>query len=96
LSLRAYVLSALGRLWRAKALDDDQVREILEELERAPILRLDVTSLLLVAWNLRHRVALRAALYVALARQSGGTLLTADGRLSRVQGLGIEVELIGA
>lgn len=51
---------------------------ILAELARAPIVRFALQPLLTAAWALRHNLALRDGLYVALARRLGALLVTAD------------------
>lgn len=80
----AEVLSALARLHRADELGVDDVAQRLElladlEIERRPI----SGSLLQAAWELRHNVAAKDALYVAAAEGAGADLLTTDGRLAR-------------
>lgn len=92
----AEVLSAVGRLHRAGDLDVERVEAILSILERSPFIRYELRPLLGEAWTLRHNLSLRDALYVALARRVGGSLLTADGRLARAPGLGIDVKVVGA
>ncbi|WP_337844691.1 type II toxin-antitoxin system VapC family toxin [Thermus sp.] len=41
------------------------------------------------AWDLRERVSAYDAHYVALARRLSAPLLTADGPLARIPGLGV-------
>jgi predicted nucleic acid-binding protein len=50
--------------------------------------------LLAAAWDLRHNLALRDALYVTLARRLGALLVTADARLAEAPALGIAVTLV--
>lgn len=82
------VLSALGRLVRAGEVDEGDVPPMLDALARAPLVRYPLAALLVVAWELRENLTLRDALYVALARRLGATLLTADARLARAPRLG--------
>lgn len=91
----AEVLSALGRLVRGGDLEERLVSPILSELARAPFARYALAPLLAAAWNSRHNLALRDALYVALAHRMKARLITSDGRLSRAPALGIEVVLAG-
>jgi predicted nucleic acid-binding protein len=77
----AEALSALGRLQRAGELPlaDDCV----QDLRTFPVGRLPLPLLLPLAWSLRDRIALRDALYVALALTLEASLLTTDSRLAR-------------
>jgi predicted nucleic acid-binding protein len=82
--LDAEVFSALARLHREGALPADAVDARLRTLSRMNALRLPVTGALMrEAWTLRHNVAARDALYVALARRLRGRLLTTDQKLAR-------------
>lgn len=94
--LDAEVLSALGRLAREDRLPPGAVRVRLRALARAPIGRFAFAPLLEDAWAMRENVAMRDALYVALARRLDASLLTADGALSRAPGLGVPVTFVGA
>ena len=89
----AEVLSALGRLVRGGALEERLVAPILREVARAPFVRYALAPLLSAAWNSRHNLSLRDALYVALAYRMETRLVTSDGRLARAPALGIEVFL---
>ncbi len=93
--LDAEVLSALGRLVRAGEIEDSAVAPRLAELTRAPITRYPLPPLMVAAWGLRRNVTLRDALYVALARRLGATLLTADRNLARAPRLGIAITVVG-
>lgn len=79
--LDAEVLSALGRLKRAGRLT--------HEVERVAALgtfgarRWPLQPLLSAAWALTDRIAVRDALYVALAESLDATLITSDARLRR-------------
>jgi predicted nucleic acid-binding protein len=90
----AEVFSALGRLVRAGDLSAELVDPILTELARAPFVRYTLQPLLVAAWGLRHNLALRDALYVALARRLGALLVTGDARLAKAPRLGIEVTVV--
>lgn len=92
----AEVFSALGRLVRGKDLEERLVEPILEELARAPFVRYTLQPLLAAAWGLRHNLALRDALYVALARRMGALIVTADARLAQAPALGVAVTLVAS
>jgi predicted nucleic acid-binding protein len=80
----AEVLSALGRLHRHGVLTADDVEEMLDDLGALSVQRVPIIALTAMAFALRHNVALRDGLYVALAQASEAALLTADVRLARV------------
>jgi predicted nucleic acid-binding protein len=90
----AEVLSALGRLTRAGELAEKWVEPILAALARAPFVRFTLQPLLTAAWALRRSLALRDALYIALARRLDALLVTADARLARAPDLGVAVSLV--
>jgi predicted nucleic acid-binding protein len=92
----AEVFSALGRLVRGGHLEERLVEPILDELARAPFIRYTVQPLLATAWGLRHNLALRDALYVALARRLGALIVTADARLAQAPALGVAVTLVAS
>jgi len=92
----AEVLSALGRLARAGELAERLVQPILTELARAPFVRFNLQPLLGTAWELRHNLALRDALYVALASRLHSALITADARLAEAPALGIGVIVVAS
>ena len=77
--LDAEVLSALGRLKRAGQLTAEHER--VQALARLAARRWPLRPLLDSAWALTDRIAVRDALYVALAASLDATLLTTDGRL---------------
>jgi predicted nucleic acid-binding protein len=82
----AEVLSALGRLDRAGDLTG--VDERVDAVRGFPLDRLPLPLLLPLAWSLKERIALKDALYVALALTLEASLLTTDRRLARaVKGL---------
>lgn len=80
----AEVLSALGRLHRAGALQPEHVDSMLRALASAPIHRHPVASLLIGAWGRRHLLRLADAVYVELAMALGVRLVTTDRRLRPV------------
>ena len=92
--LEAEVLSALGRLARDGAVEEERVGRALAELVRAPFRRFPLAPLVAEAWAARANLALRDALYVTLARRLEATLLTADARLARAPDLGIALTLV--
>lgn len=90
----AEVFSALGRLMRAGELEESWVAPRLTELARAPFVRHALPPLLAEAWGLRHNLALRDALYIALARRLEALVVTADARLAQAPALGVAVTLV--
>ena len=82
--LDAEVLSALGRLVRAGAVDGGDAATALADLAVAPIERHPLAGLLVGAWRRRDTQRLSDALYVELADAlAPARLLTADARLAR-------------
>ena len=82
--LDAEVLSALARMHRAGLLTGYQVGQALTDLDALPVQRLPITHVqLMSAWALRHNVAARDALYLALAGHRGTKVVTGDQRLRR-------------
>ncbi|MDN5913795.1 MAG: type II toxin-antitoxin system VapC family toxin [Pseudonocardia sp.] len=79
--LDAEVLSALGRLKRAGQLTREAER--VEALRTFGARRWPLRPLLSAAWALTDRIAVRDALYVALATSLDATLVTSDARLRR-------------
>ncbi len=77
--LDAEVLSALGRLKRAGQLTHEAQR--VAALRSFKARRWPLRPLLDAAWRLTDRIAVRDALYVALAASLGATLVSTDGRL---------------
>jgi predicted nucleic acid-binding protein len=90
----AEVLSAIGRLTRAREVSVPRAEAALLKLAQAPIRRYPVHPLLASSWRLRNAVSLRDAIYVALARSLDATIVTTDGALSRVPGHGVAVTLV--
>lgn len=79
--LDAEVVSALGRLKRAGHLTYEAER--VAALGAFSARRWPLPPLLTAAWALTDRIAVRDALYVALAQSLEATLITSDGRLRR-------------
>ena len=79
--LDAEVLSALGRLQRAGQLTRPEQR--VNALAAFGAMRWPLRPLLPPAWALVDRIAVRDALYVALAVSLDAVLITSDGRLRR-------------
>ena len=77
--LDAEVLSALGRLKRAGRLTRETER--VDALAAFPARRWPLRPLLGAAWELTDRIAVRDALYLALAVSLDATLVSSDGRL---------------
>jgi predicted nucleic acid-binding protein len=77
----AEALSALGRLARAGELP--LADSCIDDVRDFPVDRLPLPLLLPLAWSLRERIALKDALYVALALTLDASLLTTDERLAR-------------
>jgi predicted nucleic acid-binding protein len=85
----AEVLSALGRLQRAGALSERQVRDRLGRLAAAPVQRHPLPPLLVGAWGRRHDMRLVDALYAVLASEIvGSTLVTTDRGLASAASVG--------
>lgn len=69
--------------------------QALHRLTRLPIELFPSGGLIGPAWRLRHNFGAADSLYVALAVQTAGTLLTADARLARAaQAAGVTTRLV--
>lgn len=77
----AEVLSALGRRFRSGELRNPKER--VAALADFSATRWRLRPLLTSAWALTDRIAVRDALYVALARSLEATLVTTDDRLRK-------------
>jgi predicted nucleic acid-binding protein len=82
--LDAEVLSALGRLKRAG--EPTKETERVKALATFAARRWPLRPLLEAAWGLTDNIAVRDALYVALAASLNATLITTDQRLRNVAG----------
>lgn len=89
------VTSALWRLLRTSAIDQDEAEAALEGLRSAPIRRLDHTALAGLAWELRQSLRISDAFYVAAATMLDADLLTSDARLSRAPAPGVTMVVLG-
>jgi predicted nucleic acid-binding protein len=87
------VVSALGRLLRAKAIGVAEAQAALGALHRIPLTRHELPRLVSGAWSRRQFLRLSDAFYVELAAQLGMPLLTTDPRLARAVP---EAEAIGS
>ncbi len=88
------VLSVLRRAVLRGQLTEQRAFLAIEDLMDWPIDRISHRSLAWVAWQHRNNVSAYDAFYVAAARLSNASLLTADGPLARAPSLGIVVENI--
>lgn len=89
------VTHALRRLVLRGEMDAGAARERLTLLLRAPISRVDLTGLVLDAWELRDRVTGYDAVHIALAARLACAVLTADERVSHAQ-TGVATVVVGA
>lgn len=90
--LDAEVLAVLRREVLRGTLREKRAAEALADLQAWDVERVDHRDLLREAWKLRRNVTAYDALYVAVARRDGATILTADGPLSRAPGLGVVIQ----
>ena len=90
----AEVLSAVGRLVRAREVSAARAQRAFGSLAQAPMHRHAVHPLLDAAWGLRKMVALRDAIYVALAQRLSAPLVTTDAALSRAPALDVTLTLV--
>lgn len=92
----AEVMAVFRRSVLRRELDAARAEALLAELRALPIERVSHESLLLMAWEHYQNVSTSDALYVALARWRGFTLLTADEHLTRAPNLRATVQLLGS
>ena len=76
------VISITRRNARLKLLSPERASTIIESLQAWPIERVGAQKLVSVIWSLRNNFSAYDAFYVAIAAQTGGTLLTLDNKLS--------------
>jgi predicted nucleic acid-binding protein len=88
------VLSMLKGWSRAGRLDKRRAREAVADFLTMRLRRMPHAGLLPRIWDLRDKLAVYDAAYVALAEAIGVPLLTADRAIARTPGLACEVELI--
>ena len=87
------VTSALRELLRRGEVTSGGARSGLRRLGMLSVRRVEHTPLIARCWELRHNMTPYDASYVALAEQTGATLLTSDARLTRAPGAKCEFEL---
>lgn len=87
----AEVLSAVRRSVLRGELDSNRAVIALTDLIDLPVIRVPLRSVVLQAWEHYQNATAYDALYVATADQLGIPMLTADARLARAAGLGIDV-----
>jgi predicted nucleic acid-binding protein len=88
------VLSVLRRAVLRRQLTEQRALLAIEDLIDWSIDRIPHASLVWAAWQHRNNVTAYDAFYVAAARLSNASLVTADGPLARAPSLGIVVENI--
>jgi predicted nucleic acid-binding protein len=86
------VLSVFRRAVLRRQLNEQRALRAIEDLMDWPIDRIPHRSLVWAAWQHRNNVSVDDAFYVAAARLSASSLITADGPLARAPLLGIVVE----
>lgn len=86
------VLAVLRRAVLRRQLNEQRALRAIEDLLDWPIDRIPHRSLVWAAWQHRNNVSAYDAFYVAAARLSEATLITADGPLARAPSLRIVVE----
>ena len=87
------MLSVVRRETLRGALDQNRALAMLERLREWRVRRVPHDDLVIPAWDYRHNVSAYDALYVALAKRLGATLLTADEALYRAVRADVGVEL---
>lgn len=90
------VSSVLRRLLLAGRLPLRRAELAMTDLADLALRRVSHRALLQRCWSLRDNLTIYDASYVALAELLGTILLTADAGLSRVPGLGCEVEVLAS
>jgi predicted nucleic acid-binding protein len=86
------VLSVFRRAVFRQQLTEQRALRAIEDLMDWPIDRIPHKSLVWAAWQHHNNVSAYDAFYVAAARLSASSLITADGPLARAPLLGIVVE----
>lgn len=76
------VISILRRNVRLKLLSPERAAMVIDSLLVWPIKRIGAQTLVPVIWSLRNNFSAYDAFYVAVAAQTGSTLLTLDNKLS--------------
>lgn len=88
------VLSVIRRDFLLGRLDATAATQAVQDLRDWPGERIGHQALLERAWELRANIRGWDAMYVALAEAFGATLITTDGRLSRVQAIRCRVQVV--
>ena len=81
--LDAEVLSALRQAVLRGQVAETEAQAALAKLSEWPVERISHRTFISAAWELRHNISAYDALYVAIARAYGATILTVDARLAR-------------
>ena len=87
-------LHELARLVRAEELDRTDADQAVRTFARTKIKFVGHVDLVAAAWELRDRVRIHDAYYVASARRLGAPLVTCDGLLKRAALPGITITLV--
>lgn len=87
--LKAEVLSAVARRYRAGAFTAEETHAALDLLVRLPMEEHAVSGLIPGAWRRRDQLRLADALYVELAEQLATVVVTTDRRLARATSLAV-------
>ena len=88
------VTSTLARLVRAGTLTDEVATSRVRALQRLPVQRLPHRPLVARAWQLRDRVRISDAFYLACAELVGASLVTTDARLGRAALQGVTITVV--
>src|SRR5690242_13244588 len=88
------VVSALRRLSKDRVIDDDQADATIQDLLDLDLQRHSHEALLERAWTLRKNLTTYDAVYVALAEALNAALVTCDGRLAKVPGSKVRIEVV--
>jgi predicted nucleic acid-binding protein len=88
------VLSALARQERAGSLTHRQASDAVARFNTLAVDRISHSVLARSVWQLRHRVRVSDAFYVACARLLATPLVTTDARLFRAPLPGVTVTLV--
>jgi predicted nucleic acid-binding protein len=88
------VLSAWRRMVAAGALDERRADLAIADLRMLRLDRVPNAPLLERCWQLRSKLTMYDAAYIALAETTGLGVLTADSKLAAAPGLGCEIELL--
>jgi predicted nucleic acid-binding protein len=92
--LEVEVVSALARLVRAGVVTTAGAQARVDLLRRLPVRRIPHSPLTARAWQLRDRVRVSDAYYVACAEWARASLMTTDARLGRAALPGLTVTIV--